>query len=100
MVNYDFSDRLLAGLIDKHDSLYRLGGLIGNIRNVDESIAEKFVESLSYIDLSALFSKEDPPAQKEKLSKVAVINFFLSRHVSFTPENAKRIINNIPNVFV
>ncbi|TRO45834.1 hypothetical protein E2P60_06565 [Candidatus Bathyarchaeota archaeon] len=93
----------LAELIAKHDSLYSLGGFIGNIKNISVSIAKNFIENLSHIDLSNLFLKEDVLAAADGYSKIASINFFFSRHLllktqngNLAPaQNAKLFVNNI-----
>ena len=87
----------LLHLLTKNPSVYRLGGLIGNIQQIDESLAIKFVEKLSQIDLNELFSikEEDVPAMKMGFSKLRSINYFLSYRLKFTPENREKIIENI-----
>lgn len=84
--------RLIA---QKNASLYRLGGLIGNIMQVDVSVATSFVEKLSEIDLSKLFSRKDAVAEKKGYTKAETINFFLSKWISFAPVHRKRIVQNI-----
>lgn len=76
-------------------SLYRLCGLIGNIKQVDVSAAERFVEKLSEIDLSKLFYQKDTIAEKKGYTKAATINYFLSKWLSFAPVCRKRIVHNI-----
>ena len=84
--------RLIA---QENASLYRLGGLIGNIMQVDVSVATSFVEKLSEIDLSKLFSRKDAVAEKKGYTKAETINFFLSKWISFAPVHRKRIVQNI-----
>ena len=89
-------DADVAYLVSQENAtLYRLGGLIGNVMQVDPSVAERFVEKLSEIDLSELFSREDPIAEEKGLTKVKVVNYFLSKWLSFAPNGRKRIVGNI-----
>ena len=89
-------DADLSRLISQENtSLYRLGGLIGNVMQVDCSAAKRFVEKLSEIDLSELFSRKDPIAEKKGYTKVETINFFLSNWLKFAPNARKRIVDNI-----
>jgi hypothetical protein len=81
--------------INKNKSIYRLGGLIGNIRQVDESLGVKFVDKLSQMNLDNLFYEDDPVAKQRGFTKMQVLNFFLSRTLSFAPDLRERIINNI-----
>jgi hypothetical protein len=90
------SNEDLLNLLTRKPSIYRLGGLIGNIQQIDESLATKFVERLSQIDLNKLFSiEEDVPAMKMGFSKLQAINYFLSYRLKFAPENRKKIIENL-----
>jgi hypothetical protein len=86
----------LARLISQEGvSLYRLGGLIGNVIKVDPLAAKRFVEKLSEIDLSDLFIREDPVAKEKGFTKVGVVGYFLSKWLAFVPEYRERIVGNI-----
>jgi hypothetical protein len=84
--------RLIA---QENTTLYRLGGLIGNVMQVDPSSAERFVKELSEIDLSELFSREDPIAEEKGFTNAWSICYFLSHWISFTPNYRNRIVSNI-----
>lgn len=81
--------------ISKNKSIYRLGGLIGNIRQVDESLGVKFVDKLSQMNLDNFFCGDDPVAKQNGYTKMQVLNFFLSRTLLFAPNLRERIVNNI-----
>jgi hypothetical protein len=96
----------------KCNSLFRLGGLVGNLRKVDNSIAEEcvvrlselhfsiaeeFVKRLSELDLNGLFLREDIPGKEAGFTKLAIINFFLSKQISFAPRYAERLVCSITN---
>ena len=91
------SNEDLLSLLMKSPSVYRLGGLIGNIQQIDEFLAVKFVEKLSQVDLNEFFSikKEDALATKMGFSKLRSINYFLSHRLKFAPEGRAKIIENI-----
>ncbi|MDD2665428.1 MAG: hypothetical protein PHD13_01410 [Methanocellales archaeon] len=90
------SEADLARLISQENaSLYRLGGLIGNVMQVDLLEAKRFVEKLSEIDLSDLISRKDSIAEEKRYTKVENINYFLSKWLSFAPNDRKRIVDNI-----
>jgi len=89
-------DADLSRLISQENtSLYRLGGLIGNVMQVDCSATKRFVEKLSEINLSDLFSREDSIAEEKGLTNVEVVNHFLSKWLTFAPDARKRIVDNI-----
>jgi len=85
----------LVKLVAEHDSLFMLGGLIGFLREVDDSFADKFIENLAQIDLSELFLKKDKQANKHGFSNINVINYFLSRIIYSNPDSARKIIDRI-----
>jgi len=76
-------------------SLYRIGGLIGNIKQVDEALAVQFVKKLAQMDLDELFLSDDVFAAKRGFSKIQSLNYFLSKRLSFAPSARGRIISNI-----
>lgn len=89
-------DADLTRLISQENaSLFRLGGLIGNVIQADRSSAKRFVEKLSKLDLSDLFSQKDSTAEEKGYTKVENINYFLSKWLSFAPDERKRIVDNI-----
>ena len=88
----------LYSWIMKTRSLYRLAGLLGNIQQLDKLLATKFVEKLSLLKLDELFEAKDPFAEKDGYSKLQSINYFLSKYISFTPEQRERIVNNINDI--
>jgi hypothetical protein len=91
-------DADLVRLISQENaSLYRLGGLIGNVMQVDRSAAKRFVEKLSEINLSDLFSREDSIVEEKGLTKAEVVNYFLSKWLTFSPEHREKIVSNINN---
>jgi hypothetical protein len=57
-------------------TLYRLGGLIGNIAQVKISAAKKFVDKLSEYNLSDLFLKAQFIEGDRTISRINVINLF------------------------
>jgi len=88
----------LYSWIMKTRSLYRLAGLIGNIQQIDKSLATKFIEKLSLLKLDELFEAKDPFAERKGYSKLQSINYFLSKYISFWPEKRERIVNNINDI--
>lgn len=88
-------DADLARLVEKSASLYRLGGLIKEVKEADSSAATRFVENLSEMDLNGLFSRNDPDAERERLTKEQVVNYFLANRISFAPPHGGRIVNKI-----
>ena len=88
-------DTDLARLVQESTSLYRLGGLIKEVKQADVSAATKFVEKLSEIDLNELFSRNDPDAEREGLTKERVVNYFLRKRISFALPHGWRIVNKI-----
>ena len=81
--------------------LYKLNGLIGNIRQVDPTTALAFAEKLSEIDFNDVFlnarHEEIDNKQKAIKTKTAgrVINLFLSDYIAFAPTARRAIIDNI-----
>jgi hypothetical protein len=88
-------DADLARLVQESTSLYRLNGLIKEVKQAHVSAATKFVEKLSEIDLNELFSRNDPDAERKGLTKAQVVNYFLANRISFAPPHGGRIVNKI-----
>jgi hypothetical protein len=88
-------DADLTRLVQKSTSLYRLGGLIKEVKEGDGSAATKFVEKLSEIDLNELFSRNDPDAEEERLTKEQVVNYFFGKRISFALPQGGRIVSKI-----
>lgn len=86
---------LVSLISQENSSLYRLSGLIGNVMQVDVSVATSFVEKLSEIDLNELFSKTDLVAEEKGYTKAQVINHFLSKRISFSPNTRTIIVKGI-----
>ena len=62
----------LAGLIARNDTtIYRLNGLIGNIRQVDAEIAGIFVDSLACVPMGDLFLRKRPTSKGKGRAKPA-----------------------------
>ena len=78
-------------------SLFRLGGLIANIRKFDSALAEDFVKRLSEIDLSNIFLEVDLAGENAGFAKIETINFFLSRRIPFAQPHSEKLVGNIPS---
>jgi hypothetical protein len=83
--------------------LYKLNGLIGNIRQVDpdKATAIAFAEKLKEVDfnnvfLNARYEEFDPKLKVTKIKTAGrVINLFLSDYLAFAPASRRIIVDNI-----
>jgi hypothetical protein len=81
--------------------LYKLNGLIGNIRQVDPATAAAFIERLSDVDfnsvfLNARYEELDNKNNEIKIKTTGrVVNLFLSDYAASVPAARKKIVDNI-----
>ncbi len=80
---------------DKNSSLYRLGGIIGNAIQIDQDETKTLLDNLSKVDLSNLFDKDYHLSKEKELTKVKIVNYFLTKRLLLFPKARIKIIRKI-----
>jgi|GEM_PF-3652348 len=80
---------------EKDSSLFRLNGLIGNVKQIDLKNATEIIRRLSLLDFSELFLRKDSPSKKRGHTKVECINWFLVSSNLLYPYFISNIANKV-----
>jgi len=86
----------VAEVLRKMDAtVYRLYGLMGNIRQVDANLGARFVDALAAVPLGDLFLRESSYFEKEGYAKASQINLLLSKTDKFRPGFLVSVVQRI-----